>query len=132
MAFFDKAFSIAQGEVIQPLLVRFAKVDRYLFHGGENDQQIGIDHLRQLRTGPILVDNRTGAAQMVTLANHRNTAAADCDHHVAVIHQRFYRLFLNNIDRFRRRDDATVAATGVLFHGVAVLGQLLSLFFAEE
>ena len=69
---------------------------------------------------------------MVTLANHRNAAAADGDHHVAVIHQRFYRLFLDNIYRHGRRDDATVAAPGVLFHDVAVLAQLFGLFFAEE
>ena len=99
-----------------------AEVDGHLLHGGEDDEHIGVQQLRQLGGGEILVDDGGRAYQTAVAAHHGDTAAAYGDDHGAAVHQRPDGILLDDIHGLGGGDHLTPATTGVLHHGAATLG----------
>ncbi len=128
----DKAVGIGHAQLIEPLHIGLAEVDGNLLHRGEDDQHVGVDKLRQLGTGPILVDHRTGTAQVIALPQHRNAAATDGDHHLTGGQHGRDGLFLDDIYGFGRCDHSAIATAGILFEPLALGHQRLGLLLAEE
>ena len=52
-------------QMVQPFLVGLAVVDGDLFHGGEDDERVGVQLLSQQLGGKVLVDDGTGALEVV-------------------------------------------------------------------
>lgn len=81
-------------QLIQPLNIRFAKMDGNLLHGREDNQAVGIQLAGQTSGGKIFVNDRRSALQMEPLgAEHRDAPAAAGDDHQAGVHH-----ILNGLD----------------------------------
>jgi len=56
------------GHGVQPFLVRLSKIDGHLLNGGEDDEAVGVQLLRQKLRSEVLVDDRARAPQVIALA----------------------------------------------------------------
>ncbi len=128
----NKTVGIGNAQLIEPLHIGLAEVDGHFLHCGEDDQHVGVNQFRQLGTGPILVDHRAGAAQVIAFAQHRNAAATDGDHHLTGGQHGRDGLFLDDIDGFGGCDHPAIATAGILFEPLALGHQCLGLLLAEE
>ena len=104
-----------QGHPIHPLLIRFAEVECHLLDRSGNEEQIGLNALRQQTGGIIFINDRCHTSIIaVAGVNHRDTAAPHRDDDDARVDQRLDGVQLNYLLGQWRGHDATPAPTGIL------------------
>ncbi len=120
--------------MVQPLLVRLSKIDGHLLHGGEDDQHVGVQLLRQHLAGEVLVDHRRRALEVVPLGLEDGDAASAAGHHdVVALHQGLDGVQLDDGHRLGGGHHTAPAPAGILRHIIAPLcHHALGLFLGHE
>ena len=114
--------TLRANQIVQTLLIGLVVVDGHLLHGSQDDEHIGVQQLGQQLAAEVLVDDGRGAGELAALADNGDAAAAHGDDHMTGLYQRLDAGLFHDIKGLGGGNDLAIAAAGVLYHGVTLLG----------
>ena len=120
-AFFHVSVCFGQRHFGKIFLIRFIEIDGNFFNCRQDHQHVRMQVQSQFGGSSVLIDDSRNTFIPVIRFHDRNSAAADRNDNTAFRNQIFHSFQFNDRYRFGRRNNSSVASSGILDESIAGL-----------